>query len=327
MRELAPDHEPFWFQTYGKVALTGESLRFVSEAKALHDRWYDVYAFRIGQPKERSVGILFNDITERINAEETLRRAKERLVDHAGELEQAVSERTTELTSTNKNLEAFVYSIAHDLRAPLRAMEGFSEMLVEEAGSALSEAGQDFARRIRDSAQFMDALLVDLLTFSRISKQRIQMAPVDPETAIKAELSRLEGEIQKKQARVEVKGPWPLVFAHESTLNQVLFNLLSNALKFTRPNVKPLLRLRAEEVQGDVAQLVRIWVEDNGIGIAPEHQEQTFRLFTRLQGDKFPGTGLGLAIVEKGVEHMGGRVGVESTLGKGSQFWIELRKA
>jgi signal transduction histidine kinase len=136
-------------------------------------------------------------------------------------------------------------------------------------------------------------------------------------------LSRQQGTIQEKNARVECSGPWPRVLAHEPTLAQVLINLTSNALKFVRPGALPLVRLRAEEA----AQFIRVWVEDNGVGIAPGHQDQIFRLFTRLNGEKYPGTGIGLAIVQKGVERMGGRVGVESVADQGSRFWFELRKA
>jgi signal transduction histidine kinase len=106
-------------------------------------------------------------------------------------------------------------------------------------------------------------------------------------------------------------------------LAQVLFNLTNNALKFAAPNAPPLIRLRTEQR----AEFIRVCVEDNGIGIAPDHREQIFRLFTRLHGEKYPGTGIGLAIVQKGVERLGGRVGVESDPGQGSRFWFELRKA
>jgi len=263
------------------------------------------------------------DISHRKRNEAMLRQAQAQLADRAGQLEAAVAERTAEVTATNKQLEAFVYSIAHDLRAPLRSMQGFSAILVEEEAAGLSERGQDCAHRINRSAQFMDALLQDLLAFSRISQQPIDLTSVSFETVMQSVLSRLENEIKEKNARAENVGPWPCVLAYEPTLGQVLFNLISNSLKFVSPEVPPLIRLRAE----DQGEFVRVWVEDNGIGIAPDHQEQIFRLFIRLHGQKYPGTGIGLAIVQKGVERMGGRVGVESTPRQGSRFWFELRKA
>ena len=271
---------------------------------------------------EKIIQCKVRDITARRQAEEALKRAQAQLADRAGELEKAVAERTEELTAINKQLEAFVYSIAHDLRAPLRAMQGFSTMLVEEAGPALNEAGRNFAQRISRSAQFMDALLADLLAFSRIAQERIELVPLSLEQIVKSAVSRLEKEIQEKNARVEIAGPLPTVVAHEPTLGQVLTNLVGNALKFVQPETPPLIRLRPEDQGG----FVRVWIEDNGIGIAPEHQDQIFRLFARLHGETYVGTGIGLAIVQKGIERMGGRVGVESTPGQGSRFWFELRK-
>ena len=285
----------------------------------------------------KSILTSYTDITERKQVEEALRQAQSQLADRAKQLEGLVTVRTSELTTTNQQLETFAYSIAHDLRAPLRSMQGFSAMLVEEAGAALNETGKDYAHRINKSAQFMDALLSDLLAFSRISQQRVQMTSVNLKTVVESVLSRLQPDIQEKNARVESAGPWPVVLAHEPTLAQVLFNLASNALKFTAPGVPPRLRLRTEEIPVPPIQpstnpiihpsFVRVWVEDNGPGIAPDYQAQIFRLFTRLEGDKYAGTGIGLAIVQKGVERMGGRVGVESALGQGSRFWFELKKA
>jgi signal transduction histidine kinase len=283
----------------------------------------NVHALKDAQGKITGAINCFYDITERKQAEEALRRAQAQLANRAGHLEQAVVERTAELTTTNKQLEAFVYSIAHDLRAPLRSMQGFSSLLVEEAGTALSETGQNYAQRINKSAQFMDAMLGDLLGFSRISQQRLELSPVNLEGIVEPILARLQKDIQEKTARVESSGPWPGVLAHEATLVQVMFNLLSNALKFVPPNTPPVIRLRAEER----AEFVRVWVEDNGIGIAPDHQDIIFKLFMRLHGEKYQGTGIGLAIVRKGIERMGGQVGVESTPNEGSRFWFELRTA
>jgi signal transduction histidine kinase len=262
------------------------------------------------------------EISERKQAEVALHWAQALLKDRAGHLEELVTERTAELIATNKQLETFVYSIAHDLRAPLRAMQGFSTMLVEEV-TGLDVVANDYAGRINKSAQFMDAMLMDLLAFSAVSQKRVELTLISLESVVESVLSRLGKDIQDKGARVETIGSWPSVFAHKSTLDQVLLNLISNALKFVAPDVLPVVRLRAE----DRAEFIRIWVEDNGLGIAPDHQKQIFQLFSRLEGAKYGGTGIGLAIVEKGVERMGGRVGVEASLGQGSRFWFELPKS
>jgi signal transduction histidine kinase len=260
------------------------------------------------------------EITERKQVEASLLQAQAQLADRAGQLEHAVAERTTELISSNGQLEALVYSIAHDLRSPLRSMQGCSAMLLGDTDTVLSEKGRDFVNRINKSAQFMGDLLQDLLVFSGLAGQHIDLRVVEPESVVRAVISGLS---QETQGRIEIAGPWLPVLAHEQTLGRVLKNLVSNALKFVAPDVPPLVRLRT----GEKAGFIRFWVEDNGIGIEPRHQDQIFRLFTRLHGDRYEGTGIGLAIVQKGVERMGGNVGVESTPGRGSRFWFDLRKA
>jgi signal transduction histidine kinase len=266
---------------------------------------------------------LHEEIIARKQAEEVLHRAQMQLEDRAGQLESAVSERTAELTSINKQLDAFVYTIAHDLRAPLRSMQGFSALLIEDGGSTLSETGRNYANRINLSAQFMDSLLHDLLVFSRVAQERIQLTEVNTEMVVKAALDRLETEIKETNACIELIGPWLPVLAHGPTLGQVLTNLITNALKFVAPGVAPLVRVRME----DQFHFVRVWIEDNGVGIAVDQRERIYQLFTRLHGEKFPGTGIGLAIVEKGIERMGGRMGLESAPGQGCRFWFELKKA
>jgi signal transduction histidine kinase len=270
-------------------------------------------------------------------SELALRRAQADLGAHAGQLERLVSERTAELRASNEHLEAFVFSIAHDLRAPLRSMEGFSALLLEEAASELSQASQDYARRINRSAQAMDALLRDLLDFSRLSQQQIRLVPVNLGNVLQDVVSRLETQIQESQAELELPRPLPFVLGHEATLSQVLFNLLTNALKFRKPGERAVVRVWAEDYSDDASAppspreahggWVRVWVEDRGIGIAPEHQRQIFKLFTRLNGEKYPGTGVGLAIVHKGLQRMGGTVGINSTAGEGVRIWFALRKA
>jgi PAS domain S-box-containing protein len=278
---------------------------------------------RDDQGKTVAIMEYMTDITERTKAEEDLRAAQALLADRARQLEELVTERTAELTKTNQQLEAFVYSIAHDLRAPLHSMQGFSELLTGDVGSTLSDKGRDYAKRVDKAAQFMDALLNDLLAFSRVSQQQVKLVRVNLNSLVASVLLRLQKDIQDKRARVENLGPWTDVLAHESTLAQVLFNLTSNALKFVVAGAPPIIRLWSEER----GEFLRLWVEDKGPGIAPEYQDQIFRLFARLNGEKYPGTGLGLTIVKKGIERMGGRVGVESSPGQGSRFWFELLKA
>jgi len=337
-QEQSKPHPIFWSYTMwpvladerlvGVIIQVTETAKFHGKTVAMNEALMlgAVRQHELVEAGERLNARLEQEITERKQAEKELQKAKAALADEAVLLERLVAERTAELTSTNKQLEAFVYSIAHDLRAPLRAMQGFSETLVNDEGPALSEAGQDYVKRIRDSARYMDALLSDLLAFASITQQRIELAPTNLQPIVEAVLSRLEKDIAEKHALVETTGPWPVVMAHAPTLSQVLFNLLSNALKFVRPGVQPQIRVRAEEALVQPG-FVRVWVEDNGIGIAPEHQEQIFRLFLRLHRDAYEGTGVGLAIVQKGVERMGGSLGVESSTERGSRFWFDLRKA
>ena len=261
------------------------------------------------------------DISERKRAEKALQEARDLLAKANSELEDRVEERTAELAETNSQLEAFVYSIAHDLRAPLRSMQAFSTMLVDEYAPHLDEKACHYAQRIAAAAERMDALVLDLLAYGRVARSEIFLGTVNVQTAWMAALSQHEQTIREKNAIVEAASPLPNVRAHEATLGQALSNLLSNALKFVAPGVIPRIRLWAE----DRTETGRLWIEDNGIGIAPEHQDRVFRVFERLN-PKYPGTGIGLSIVRKGVERMGGRVGLESTRGQGSRFWIELLK-
>jgi signal transduction histidine kinase len=239
-------------------------------------------------------------------------------------LEDQVRERTSALEERNDELEAFGYSISHDLRAPLRAMQGFSQALLEDCGDRLDAMGREYAERIVAGSKRMDELIRDLLAYSRVSRAELQLVRVPLTPVAHSALAELSGALRARNASVHVAEPLPVVLGHPATLSQVLTNLLGNGLKFVPPGRTPELRVSAEQRNG----LVRVWVEDNGIGIAPEHQLRIFRVFERLHStDDYPGTGIGLAIVRKAVERMGGQVGVESNLGHGSRFWVELHPA
>jgi len=263
------------------------------------------------------------DITERKRAEEALRQAQNELRQHAAKLERAVADRTADLRATNEQLETFIYSIAHDLRAPLRSMTGYAELLLEDYGHTLEPAGQKMLKRIQEASQFMDELLMDLLTYGRMASVPLELGPVEVQKAWENALFQCAPQIEDNHASIETVPPLPRVRAHESTLGQILANLLTNALKFVEPGVRPHIRFWAEPQ----ASTVRLSIQDNGIGIPLDQQGRVFRVFERLHGARFAGTGIGLSIVRKGVERMGGRVGVESEPGKGSRFWIELPAA
>ncbi len=256
-----------------------------------------------------------SDVTERKRAEEEIRR-------HSIELEERVRERTADLKETNEQLEAFVYSIAHDLRAPMRAMQGFSQLLIEDHAPKLEDSARNYLNRINASSVFMDKMIMDLLAFGRAGRSEIQLEAVSVDKAWQAALFQCANEIEQSRAHIPTCQPLPTVQANEATLTQVLANLLSNGLKFIAPGVEPRIRFRTE----DRGENVRLWVEDNGVGIPPLHHERVFRVFERLEGARYPGTGIGLSIVRKGVERMGGQVGLESEPDQGTRFWIELRK-
>jgi PAS domain S-box-containing protein len=262
------------------------------------------------------------DITARKKTEKALHEAKEQLTRYSADLENVVKLRTTELRVSNSQLETFVYSIAHDLRAPLQTMQGFSQLLVAEHGAALDEQGRIYANYINKAAQEMDHLLRDLLDFSRINQQKVELMPVALDAAVQKVVSSCEKEIQERHAWIETIPPWAVVSAHPSTLQQVLVNLVTNALKFVSGKT-PHVRLWCEE---RLAGVIRIWVEDNGIGIRPEFHERVFQVFQRLHTTQYEATGKARAIAKKGVKRRGGRGGVESTHGQGSRFWIELSK-
>lgn len=259
-----------------------------------------------------------------VEAEEVRQSAGVRYVDlptATAVLVDRVSERTEELEEANRELEAFAYSISHDLRAPLRSLQGFSQAILEDYAGSVDKTGQLYLERIAAAATRMDELIEDLLTYSRLSRAELKLEPVDLEIAVATALSIHENEIRERRAEVRVEGPLPAVFGHFAVISQCLSNLLANALKFTKPGEPPRVRVRAERMGDNV----RVLVEDQGIGIALEHQQRIFRVFERLHGaEAYPGTGIGLAIVRKGMERLGGSYGVRSEAGKGSLFWFQL---
>lgn len=260
------------------------------------------------------------DITHRKHAQEKLHTAMEQLEKAKIELEERVEERTIALRQTIGDLEAFSYSLSHDLRAPLRALRKLPQVVLQDYGSHLPPEGADLLKKVISQASRMDRLVVDLLAFSRVSLQPIEFRMIEPEKLIN-EILLERPEFHSPQVHVHVERPLLPMRGHPASLTQCLTNLLSNALKFVAPGVGPQVRIYTEPVGHNV----RLWVHDNGIGIAEEAQQRIFEVFQRLHNaTEYEGSGIGLAIVRKSVLRMGGTVGLESELGKGSRFWIEL---
>ena len=239
-------------------------------------------------------------------------------------LEERVDQRTVDLRRALQELEAYAYSIAHNLRGPLRGMAGLSDILLDEERRNLSYEGRDHLRRIVDASRRMDDLIMGLLDYSRVSREDLPRQRVPLADAVDEAVRRRTDDLHMRKAEIDVRRPMPDVSGHREALVQVLAHLISNAAKFVAPGVDPHIRIWTEQRNG----VVRLWVEDNGIGIDPRYHDRVFGVFERLhKQEEYPGTGIGLAIVRKCMERMGGHADVQSEPGKGSRFWIEAPAA
>ena len=248
-------------------------------------------------------------------------KIRQTLAERRVELERLVAERTARLQETVAELESFSYSISHDLRAPLRAMTGFGELLEEECGERIGPEGRDYLRRIITASRRMDRLTQDVLVYSRVSRTELPMVPVDL-GALVAGIVESYPQFHQTHADVVLRGPFPRVLGNEAALMQCVSNLMSNAVKFVAPGTRPRVEVSAETREGRA----RLVVVDNGIGIAPEARGKIFGIFERFHRG-YEGTGIGLAVVRRAMERMGGSVDFSSEPGKGSRFHLELTLA
>lgn len=257
---------------------------------------------------------------ERRKSALALAQAKSQLEEHTRNLERAVAERTAKLRESVEELEAFSYSLSHDMRAPLRAITSFSEILESRFGERLGREGKDLLDRVISAAARLDRLIRDVLAYSRITLAPIERMPLDAEKLIR-QIVNEHPSFQEPNAEIAIETPLLPFVGHEASLTQCIYNLLSNAIKFMPKGTKPRIRIWTEPVES----YVRLWVEDNGIGIPAEAKNRMFLMFQRFHSSAaYEGTGIGLAIVRKAVERMGGKAGVESEPGKGSRFWLLL---
>jgi PAS domain S-box-containing protein len=308
MREFAPNHEEHWFETYGKIALTGESIRFENRAEQLH-RWYDVYAFRFGDPKNMQVAILFNDITQRKEAEDTITLLNKELADNLLRIE-----------SANKELESFSYSVSHDLRAPLRAINGYAKIVSEDFAKELPQEARQYIESICRNSEKMGNLIDDLLAFSRLGRKEIEKKLVNTEKMVQNIIEDMCNQYSIKKNIFKV-GDLPPIYGDNSLLKQVWVNLLSNAYKYSRKNPSPLIEIGTIKN----GQEISYYIKDNGVGFDMQYYNKLFGVFQRLHNEtEFEGTGVGLAIVQKIIIRHGGNVWGEAKVNEGACFYFTI---
>ena len=284
-------------------------------------RWISAMARCFHNGTHRMLGVTL-DITDRKLAGEILERT--------------VADRTVELRETIGELEAFSYSISHDLRAPLRSIQGYARILIQECSENLDPECRGYLERIHSAGERMDRLIQDVLTLSRVARTDFKLEPLDLDKLARGIVESFPN-LQAPSSEILIEGRLPAVLGNPAALTQCLSNLLGNAVKFVAPGQHPCVRVWAEcadlgldapggaKAAGQGA-MIRLFVQDNGIGIPKQAQEKIFGIFQRLSKE-YEGTGIGLAIVKKAAERMRGRIGVHSEAGRGSTFWIDLHRA
>jgi two-component system sensor kinase len=296
--DILPNNDPYWVDIYGKVALTGEPVHFENYSSALN-RHYEVFAYC---PAPRQFAVIFTDFTERKRAEDALK------------------ERTTELEAANKELESFSYSVSHDLRAPLRAIDGYARMILKKEGDKFDEETMRKFNVIRSNAQMMGQLIDDILTLSRVVKKHLSTSQLEMDAVIREVWKELETINPERNMKLTVQDV-PVSYGDRTLIKQVYANLLSNAVKFTKYRDPALIETGGYAEGNENVYYVR----DNGVGFEMEYYDKLFGIFQRLhKPDEFEGTGVGLATVERIVQRHGGRVWAEGKVNEGATFYFTL---
>jgi len=270
---------------------------------------YEVFAFQISPQR---VAVMYQDITNRLKSEEEVRKLNE-------ELEERVTRRTAELEAANREMEAFAYSVSHDLRAPVRSIKGFSELLRSEAPNLADDEVQDLLARIYNSSIQMDKLIDDLLSLSYLEKQELEVRSINLSEIVERIYRQIEPEYPDTRFKLDIQ-PTPVTRADSNMATIMLTNLLANAIKFTARQPNPEITFGSMEHTGEVTY----YLQDNGIGFEMEYAEKIFAPFERLHPSDYEGTGIGLAIVRRVIQRHKGRIWAVSKLGEGTTFYFSF---
>jgi signal transduction histidine kinase len=300
------------------IRTLADAARRVSEGKE--------YSVRASVVSDDELGLLtraFNDMLEELQQRDAALRASEaRLRQLNGDLERRVRVRTAELEASNRELEAFSYSVSHDLRAPLRHIDGFADMLRRQSASGLNDKARHYVETISESAKHMGELIDDLLSFSRMGRSEMQQTSVSLDRLIAAARATLSAELAGREIVWSVS-PLPEVPGDPAMLHLAFMNLLSNAVKYTRGRTPARITIAAREHEDEVV----LSVQDNGAGFDMAYKDKLFGVFQRLHAaEEFEGTGIGLANVRRIIQRHGGRVWAEGHLGQGATFFVALPK-